>query len=62
MNITFEDKNLGCDANKLQTTIEEMNVLLDEQQTILNGQRLSDIRYQVRNYIVKTIFTNFYVA
>lgn len=47
MNITFEDKNLGCDAKKLQTTIEAMNVLLDEQQTILNGQRLSDIRYQV---------------
>lgn len=47
MNITFEDKNLQCDANKLESTIGGMKVLLEEQQTIQHGQRLSDIRYQV---------------
>jgi len=47
MNLTFKDKNLGCEANQLQKTVEEMNVLLNEQQSIQQGQRLSDIRYQV---------------
>jgi hypothetical protein len=57
MNITFEQKNLECDANKLETTIGGMKLLLDEQQTIPNGQRLSDIRYQLD---VTSMYDNLY--
>jgi hypothetical protein len=47
MTLTFEEKNLACDAGKLQTTTDKMKELLAEQQEITQGQRLSDIRYQV---------------
>lgn len=48
MTVNFEEKNLECDAAKLQSTTDKMKELLAEQQDIVQGQRLSDIRYQVR--------------